>query len=156
MASKRIYRWAAALGLAAIALLAAAWLLVGRPSPPGTSVTVGSDQAWVEAYLLRTMRSVLPDAGGVRFEAAEGTLWYRHGGDPEPCCGHLRQDASARLAPGDSIHNLQRHGGQSFTVRKLLADRVVIDYASSHAGMGGDSVDTGTVELAYRLPSGPR
>jgi hypothetical protein len=130
------------------------WMTVqyGGGNSGKTRETVNKQNDWVQEYMLRNLRSIVREGEGVRIESAEPRrqILYRAAADPKNSYENLRRGNSAWLAAGDAMVNPDYHGGQTYTIRQVLPDRIIVDYQSSHSMMGNNSTDTGTVELAYR------
>jgi hypothetical protein len=114
--------------------------------------TTNQQNDWVQEYMLRNLRSIAREGEGVRLQAAlpENQIVYRAAGDRTDSFDNLRKGNSVLLVPGDYMVRYDHHGGQTYRIRQVLPDRVIVEYESSHSMMGNSSTDTGTVELAYR------
>lgn len=131
-----------------------AWMTLqyGDGNSGKTRETVNKQNDWVQEYMLRNLRSIVREGEGVRIESAEPghQILYRAAADPKNSYENLQRGNSAWLAAGDAMVNPDYHGGQTYTIRQVLPDRIIVDYQSPHFFMGNSSIDTGTVELAYR------
>lgn len=156
MTLKRVLTVAAVFIGAVVLLIGAvfAWMLLqhGNVGSGKNRETVNQQSGWVQEYMLRNLRSIVREDGGVRIESAdpEHPILYRAVTDPPNSYDRLRRGNSVWLAAGDAMVNPDYHGSQSYTIRQVLPDRIIVDYHSSHNIMSNSSVDTGTVELAYR------
>lgn len=129
-----------------------AWMTWQRGNDGQHRETVGEQNAWVQEYMLRNLRSIAREGEGVRIQAAEPDrqILYRAAADPKNSNENMRRGHSVLLFAGDVMVNPDYHGGQTYTIRQLLPDKIIVDYYSSHNIMGNSSIDSGTVELEYR------
>jgi len=156
MALKRVLTVVAVFTGTVVLLIGAAfvWMMLqyGGDGSGKNRETTNQQNDWVQEYMLRNLRSIAREGEGVRLQAAlpENQIVYRAAGDRTDSFDNLRKGNSVLLVPGDYMVRYDHHGGQTYRIRQVLPDRVIVEYESSHSMMGNNSTDTGTVELAYR------